>query len=147
MSSIDQIASELLSAATSKNPGAAKSAVDKLIPELKDPHMLMDKAKEAAKEEAKEQASNLAEGGKDAAKSYADAKAQEHLGTDLNTLESFVPENFSEDELTEKLKLIINEIGAKGPEDVGKVCAIANTVLDNKEEIKNTAKVASKLLS
>lgn len=53
---------------------------------------------------------------------------------EMSILESFLPKQLSDDELTGILKGIIEQVGAKAPSDMGKVMGIASKSLAGKAE-------------
>jgi uncharacterized protein len=65
----------------------------------------------------------------------------------LNIISRYLPKQLSEDELTAELKSILNEVGAKGPQDVGKVMGIATKKLAGKADGKMIAELVKKLLA
>jgi uncharacterized protein len=65
----------------------------------------------------------------------------------LNIISRYLPKQLSEDELTAELKSILNEVGAKGPQDVGKVMGIATKKLAGKADGKMIAELVKKLLT
>ena len=51
-------------------------------------------------------------------------------------IEEYLPKQLSEEELTSELKAIIEETGAKGPQDLGKVMGVASKRLAGRAEGK-----------
>ena len=49
-------------------------------------------------------------------------------------MEKYLPKQLTDEELTEKVKAIIEETGATGPKDMGKVMGIASKTLAGKAE-------------
>ncbi|MGL5682835.1 MAG: GatB/YqeY domain-containing protein [Marinifilaceae bacterium] len=74
----------------------------------------------------------LAKQGKDSASIFT-TQGREDLASDelaqVAVLETFLPKQLSEAELTEALKSIIAELGAEGPKDMGKVMGAATKQL------------------
>lgn len=64
----------------------------------------------------------------------------------LEVIETFLPEQMSEEKLTDYLKEVIERTGAKEPKDMGKVMGIANKELSGKADGKTIAKLAKELL-
>jgi uncharacterized protein len=87
---------------------------------------------------------------KDSAEIYAGQgrKDLEKIELDeLNVIERYLPKQLSEEELIEKLKVIISETGAKGPQDMGKVMAIATKELSGLAEGKVISFMVKSLLN
>ncbi len=61
-------------------------------------------------------------------------------------IQSFLPEQISEEKLTEELKMIIAEIGAESPKDMGKVMGIATKKFAGKAEGKKISATVKQLL-
>ena len=61
-------------------------------------------------------------------------------------LEKYVPAQLSADELKSKLKLIITEVGATGPKDMGKVMAVATKEFSGKADGKIISQIVKELL-
>tara|TARA_B100000609_G_C16898974_1_gene273600 strand:+ start:103 stop:555 length:453 start_codon:yes stop_codon:yes gene_type:complete len=56
--------------------------------------------------------------------------------SELEVIESFLPKQLSQEELTAELASIINEVGASGPQDMGKVMGIATKKLAGRADGK-----------
>jgi uncharacterized protein YqeY len=65
----------------------------------------------------------------------------------LNIINRYLPKQLSEDELTAELKTILTEVGAKGPQDVGKVMGVATKKLAGKADGKMISELVKKLLA
>lgn len=65
----------------------------------------------------------------------------------LNVISRYLPKQLSADELTEELKKIITEVGAGGPQDVGKVMGVATKKLAGLAEGKAISETVKKLLA
>lgn len=65
----------------------------------------------------------------------------------LNIINRYLPKQLSEDELTAELKTILDEVGAKGAQDVGKVMGIATKKLAGKADGKMISELVKKLLA
>lgn len=57
-----------------------------------------------------------------------DELANEELAQ-MKVLEQYLPKQLSEEEIAERLKTIIAEVGAQGPKDMGKVMGVATKAL------------------
>ena len=65
----------------------------------------------------------------------------------LEVISRYMPKQLSEAELTETLKEIIATIGAKGPQDMGKVMGNATKALAGKADGRMISEIVKKLLS
>ena len=65
---------------------------------------------------------------------------------ELEVINRYLPEQLSEEVLVEKVKSIIAQVGAAGPQDMGKVMGIANKELKGKADGSSIARVAKTLL-
>jgi uncharacterized protein YqeY len=65
----------------------------------------------------------------------------------LATISRYLPKQLSEAELTTELKNILTEVGANGPQDVGKVMGIATKKLAGKADGKMISELVKKLLA
>src|SRR6478735_8444137 len=65
----------------------------------------------------------------------------------LEVINRYLPKQLSADELTAEIKKIIAEVGATGPQDVGKVMGAATKKLAGKADGKTISEVAKKLLT
>jgi uncharacterized protein YqeY len=87
---------------------------------------------------------------KDSAEIYAGQgrKDLEKIELDeLSVIERYLPKQLSEDELIEKLKVIIKETGAQGPQDMGKVMGAATKELSGLAEGKVISFMVKSLLN
>jgi uncharacterized protein len=66
---------------------------------------------------------------------------------ELEIIEEFLPKQMSEDEVEAAVKQIISEVGASGPQDLGKVMGKASQQLAGKADGKIISTLAKKLLS
>ncbi len=92
----------------------------------------------------------LAKQGKDAAEIYkrqGRADLYEQEAAQVEILESFLPKQMSEAELTAALKEIIASVGAEGPQDMGKVMGVATKQLTGLAEGKVISAKVKELLS
>jgi uncharacterized protein len=59
----------------------------------------------------------------------------------------YLPKQLSEDQVRDELKKIIAEVGAKGPQDMGKVMGVATKKLAGQAEGKTISDLVKKLLA
>jgi uncharacterized protein YqeY len=64
----------------------------------------------------------------------------------LSVISRYLPRQFSEDELTQELRKIIEAAGAKTPQDMGKVMAVATKTLAGKADGRLISELVKKLL-
>lgn len=87
---------------------------------------------------------------RDSAQLYAD-QGREDLArverAELEIISKYLPEQLSEEELIEQLIQIITQVGAVGPQDMGKVMGAANKALKGKADGSTMAKVVKTLLN
>jgi len=65
----------------------------------------------------------------------------------LAVIETFLPEPLSEEELSQHLQSLIQEVGAQGPQDMGKVMGRASKELAGKADGKQISAKVKELLS
>ena len=65
----------------------------------------------------------------------------------LNVISRYLPKQLSETELEAELKSILNQVGAKGPQDIGKVMGVATKTLAGKADGKVISELVKKLLT
>ena len=65
----------------------------------------------------------------------------------LEVISRYLPQQLSEAEITVALKEIINTVGAKGPQDMGKVMGTATKTLAGKADGKVISEIVKKLLA
>lgn len=65
----------------------------------------------------------------------------------LEIINRYLPQQLSEAEITEELKKIIATVGAKGPQDMGKVMGTATKQLAGKADGKVISDIVKKLLA
>jgi len=65
----------------------------------------------------------------------------------LEIISRYLPKQMSEDEITQSLKTIIEQVGAKGPQDMGKVMGTATKSLAGKADGKMISDIVKKLLN
>ena len=92
----------------------------------------------------------LVKQGKDSAQIYIEQNRQdladEELGQ-IQALESYLPKQLTAGELELELKRIIAQIGASGPQDMGKVMGLATKALAGKAEGRAISETVKRLLS
>jgi uncharacterized protein YqeY len=66
---------------------------------------------------------------------------------ELDVISRYLPKQLSEGEVVEELKKIIEQVAAKGPQDMGKVMGIATKQLAGKADGKMISEVVKKLLT
>lgn len=64
----------------------------------------------------------------------------------LEVISRYLPKQLSEEEISNILRDIIAQVGAKGPQDIGKVMGTASKALSGKADGKLISEVAKKLL-
>ena len=65
----------------------------------------------------------------------------------LEIISRYLPKQLSEEEIVSALKKIIQEVGAKGPQDMGKVMGTATKALSGKAESRLISELVKKLLT
>ncbi len=65
----------------------------------------------------------------------------------LDVISRYLPKQLSEDEITSRLKIIIEQVGAKGPQDMGKVMGNATKALSGLADGKLISEMVKKLLN
>ncbi|MBQ8099974.1 MAG: GatB/YqeY domain-containing protein [Paludibacteraceae bacterium] len=86
---------------------------------------------------------------KESADMYVSAGRQELADEELaqvKIIEQYLPQQMSEEELTAALKAIIAQVGAQGPQDMGKVMGTATKQLAGKAEGKAISMKVKQLL-
>ncbi len=87
---------------------------------------------------------------KDAAEMYVNAGRQELAEKEMaetGIIEAYLPAPMSEEELASNILSIIEQLGAKGPQDMGKVMGAANKALAGKAEGRIIAQKVKELLN
>jgi uncharacterized protein len=64
----------------------------------------------------------------------------------LEVINRYLPKQLSEDEISSSIKTIIAEVGAKGPQDMGKVMGVATKKLAGQADGKVISDLVKKLL-
>ncbi len=65
----------------------------------------------------------------------------------LEIISRYLPKQLSEAEVTDELKKIVAQLGAKGPQDMGKVMGTATKTLAGKADGKMISEIVKKLLT
>lgn len=87
---------------------------------------------------------------KESAEMYTQAGRQELADNEMaqvKVIEQYLPKQMSEEELTAALQLIIQQVGAQGPQDMGKVMGTATKQLAGKAEGKAISQKVKELLN
>ena len=66
---------------------------------------------------------------------------------ELEVISRYLPKQLSEDEVAAELKKIVEQVGAKGPQDMGKVMGVATKHLAGKADGKLISEIVKKLLA
>ncbi|MBV6643144.1 MAG: GatB/YqeY domain-containing protein [Cyclobacteriaceae bacterium] len=66
---------------------------------------------------------------------------------ELNVIESFLPKQLDESEVREAVKKIIADVGASGPQDMGKVMGVATKQLAGKADGKLISTITKEILN
>lgn len=66
---------------------------------------------------------------------------------ELDVISRYLPKQFSEEELKQELTKIIVQVGASGPQDMGKVMGVATKQLAGKADGKMISELVKKLLA
>ncbi len=66
---------------------------------------------------------------------------------ELEVISRYLPKQLSEDEIAAEVKKIIEQVGAKGPQDMGKVMGTATKQLAGKADGKMISDIVKKLLT
>ncbi|MBN2220620.1 MAG: GatB/YqeY domain-containing protein [Vallitaleaceae bacterium] len=69
------------------------------------------------------------------------------LKTEIEILESYLPEQLSEEEITELVELAIQEIGATSMKDMGKVMQVMTEKVKGRGDSKLISQIVKKLLA
>jgi uncharacterized protein len=67
--------------------------------------------------------------------------------SELSIIERYLPKQLSDEELSKEVKNIINQVGASGMRDMGKVMGIASKTLAGKADGKRISEIVKKELS
>ena len=91
----------------------------------------------------------LVKQGKDSAQIYTEQNRQDLADEELaqvQAIESYLPKQLTTGELELELKRIIAQIGAAGPQDMGKVMGVATKALTGKAEGRAISETVKRLL-
>jgi uncharacterized protein len=66
---------------------------------------------------------------------------------ELEVISRYLPKQLSESEISSELKKVIDQVGAKGPQDMGKVMGVATKLLAGKADGKLISELVKKLLA
>jgi len=66
---------------------------------------------------------------------------------ELEVISRYLPKQYSEEEVATELKKIIDQVGAKGPQDMGKVMGVATKQLAGKADGRLISETVKKLLA
>ncbi len=66
---------------------------------------------------------------------------------ELNVIESFLPKQLDESEVRDIVKKIISDVGASGPQDMGKVMGVATKQLAGKADGKVISTITKEILN
>ncbi|MBL7860374.1 MAG: GatB/YqeY domain-containing protein [Cyclobacteriaceae bacterium] len=66
---------------------------------------------------------------------------------ELEVISRYLPKQLSETEISNELKKVIDQVGAKGPQDMGKVMGVATKLLAGKADGKLISELVKKLLA
>ncbi|OEK02543.1 glutamyl-tRNA amidotransferase [Roseivirga sp. 4D4] len=86
---------------------------------------------------------------KDSAQIYKDQGRDDLMETELKeiaVIEKYLPKQLSEDEIRSELVKIIEQMGASGPQDMGKVMGMASKALAGKADGKTISGIVKSIL-
>ena len=86
---------------------------------------------------------------KDSAEIYKEQGREDLLEVELAEvaiIEKYLPEQLSEDEIKTELSKIIQQVGASGPQDMGKVMGMASKAMSGKADGKTISGLVKQLL-
>lgn len=66
---------------------------------------------------------------------------------ELEIISRYLPKQLSKDEIAAEVKKIVDQVGAKGPQDMGKVMGTATKTLAGKADGKTISEIVKQLLS
>lgn len=66
---------------------------------------------------------------------------------ELEIISRYLPKQLSKDEIADEVKKIVTQVGAKGPQDMGKVMGAATKALAGKADGKTISEIVKQLLS
>lgn len=86
---------------------------------------------------------------KDSAQIYKDQGREDLMATELTeiaVIEKYLPKQLSEEEIRAELEKIIAQVGASGPQDMGKVMGMASKALAGKADGKTISGIVKSIL-
>jgi len=92
----------------------------------------------------------LVKQGKDSARIYAEQNRADLADAELeqvSVLETYLPKQMSVAELETELRQVIMQVGATGPQDMGKVMGVATKILAGKAEGRAISETVKRLLA
>lgn len=87
---------------------------------------------------------------KDSAQIYKEQNREDLFAVEMaevEVIERYLPKQISEEEVEAELKKIIQQVGASGPKDMGKVMGTATKALAGKADGKTISGIVKKLLT
>ena len=87
---------------------------------------------------------------KDSAQIYKDQNRQDLYAVEIaevEVIERYLPKQMSEEEVEAEIKKIIDQLGAQGPQDMGKVMGMASKALAGKADGKTISVIAKRILT
>ena len=119
------------------------SKIEKDIKKLEESSKLNEEeVLEVVSSEAKKRKDSIVEFGKGGRQDLVDKETKE-----LEILKKYLPEQMSEEQIREEAKKAIEEVGAAGPKDTGKVMSVLMPKLKGKTEGGIVSKIVNELLS
>ena len=92
----------------------------------------------------------LVKQGKDSARIYAEQNRADLADAELeqvSVLETYLPKQMSVEDLETELRQVIMQVGATGPQDMGKVMGVATKILAGKAEGRTISETVKRLLA
>lgn len=87
---------------------------------------------------------------KDSAQIYKEQNREDLYAVEIaevEVIEKYLPQQLSEDQVTEAVKGVIAQVGASGPQDMGKVMGAASKALAGQSDGKTISGIVKKLLT
>ncbi len=66
---------------------------------------------------------------------------------ELEVISRYLPKQLSREEITSEIKKVVEQVGATGPQDMGKVMGVATKALAGKADGKTISEIVKQLLS
>ena len=149
MSLFDQISEDIKKAMLAKDV-VARDTLRNIKKEFIEAKTAKAGGAELGDDEALKIITKLVKKGKDAAEIYISQNRQDLADDELAqvaVMEKYLPQQMSDEELTEAVKSIITQVGAEGPKDMGKVMGVASKTLSGKAEGKLISEKVKSLLA